>query len=123
MFTDKLKSSNVIDQYSISSILGTKYTEPAIEEEKELANGGIGESVGETYEYIQNESDNEQFESDESAYHSDNSLNDEQITVEFSSFCKKVTRRKDLPSSIHAGKNKVLSLKTKLFEFLYPSRF
>ena len=77
------------------------------EDEKQLRNGGIGQDVNQMYEQlddVEEESmdDNENYE--ENSYQSDDESNAASSQPTFSPFCEKVTRKKELPTPLFAGK-------------------
>ena len=95
---------------SISSVLGKEYTEPVTEDEKQLRNGGIGQDVDQMYEElgaVKEEEEEEEEETTDEHYLSNASDDDEEkdySEATFSPFCEKVTRKKDLPTPLFAGK-------------------
>jgi hypothetical protein len=104
---DMVKSSYLSTQTTISSVLGSDYTEPAKEDEKQLRNGGIAQDVNRMYEQlddVEEESmdDNESSDEDSSQSDDESIANSSQVT--FSPFCEKVTRKKELPTPLFAGK-------------------
>jgi hypothetical protein len=103
MFLDMIKSSHLSTKATISSVLGSDYTEPANEEEKQLGNGGIVQDVERMYEEL----DDVQEESmeDDSSSESDDELIKEYSQATFSPFCEKVTRKKELPTPLFAGRD------------------
>ena len=96
-----IQKSSFYLKTSISSVLGENYTEPAFDEEKELANGGIGEDIDDVYDQTDDESDSDQQPTDQS----DEERIDDHPPMNFSSFCEKVVRKKDLPTSLFTGEN------------------
>ena len=96
-----IKSSHLSTKATISSVLGTDYTEPAPEDEKELRHGGMVQNLGEMYA----ESDEEV---DELSTGDDLSQSEEEEedfgSAAFSPFCEKVTRKQELPTPLFAGK-------------------
>jgi len=106
-----IRSSYLNTKTSISSVLGSEYTEPANEDEKQLRNEGIVQNVDKIYEEfddIENESIDDNYLSQEL----DDDSEKENSGITFSPFCEKVTRKKELPTPLFAG-NKFLSfLKT-----------
>jgi hypothetical protein len=101
---DLIRSSHLNSKATISSVLGREYTEPANEDEKQLRNGGIVQNVNRIYEDlhdIERESTDDEYSSEES----DDESEKENSQVTFSPFCEKVTRKKELPTPLFAGKN------------------
>ena len=88
---------------SISSVLGKEYTEPVTEDEKQLRNGGIGQDVDQMYEELGAVKEEEEETTDEH-YLSDDDEEKDYSEATFSPFCEKVTRKKDLPTPLFAGK-------------------
>lgn len=88
-----IKSSKLTTKVTMSSLLGKDYTEPDIENEKQLGHGGILYNVDKIY-----------YESTNNDDLSDEDFNKENNQVEFSSFSEKITRKKDLPTTLFAGK-------------------
>jgi len=112
-----VKSSTLNPKTTISSVLGSDYTEPANEDEKQLGDGGIGADVDQMYEQLddveeEDESIDENY--DESLYESDEESNADSSQPVYSPFCEKVTRRKELPTSLFAGKK---------ISFYYKNKF
>jgi len=110
---DLIRHSHINSKATISSVLGSEYTEPAHEEEKQLRNGGIVQNVNSMYEDlddIENESIDDEYSSEES----DNESEKDNSQVTFSPFCEKVTIKKELPTPLFAGKNFLL-----LFFFIW----
>jgi hypothetical protein len=102
-----VKSSYLSTETTISSVLGGDYTEPAKEDEKQLRNGGIAQDANRMYEQlddVEEESmdDNESSDEDSSQSDDESIANSSQVT--FSPFCEKVTRKKELPTPLFAGK-------------------
>ena len=101
-----VKSSHLNTKTSISSVLGSHYTEPDNEEEKQLSNGGIADDVNQMYEELDDlEEEEESLDENDNSYETDeesNAASSSQIT--FSPFCEKVTRKKELPTPLFAGK-------------------
>lgn len=95
-----IRSSHLNTKATISSVLGSEYTEPVNEDEKQLRKGGIVQDVDRMYEEL----DDVEEESIEDEYSSDESEK-ENSQVAFSPFCEKVTRKKELPTPLFAGKN------------------
>lgn len=116
---DLIRSSHLNARTSISSVLGKEYTEPATEDEKQLRNGGIGHDVGRMYEELDDveEEDSEEEEMEEEDENcSSNESDDEESEknyseATFSPYCEKVTRKKDLPTPLFAGKVIYVSLR------------
>jgi len=101
---DLIRSSHLNSKTTISSVLGREYSEPANEDEKQLRNGGIVQNVNRMYEDLHDieiESTDDEYSSEES----DNESEKENSQVTFSPFCEKVTRKKELPTPLFAGKN------------------
>jgi hypothetical protein len=101
-----IRSSYLNTKTSISSVLGSEYTEPANEDEKQLRNEGIVQNVDKIYEEfddIENESIDDNYLSQEL----DDDSEKENSGITFSPFCEKVTRKKELPTPLFAG-NKFL---------------
>ncbi|CAF2358780.1 unnamed protein product [Rotaria sp. Silwood2] len=100
-----VKSSHLSTKTTISSVLGSEYTEPANDEENQLANGGIGQDVKRMYEEV-DDSDDESIDDDrscnESSYQSDQESNAASSQVTFSPYCGKVIRKKELPTPLFA---------------------
>jgi hypothetical protein len=96
-----IKSSHLSTKETISSVLGSDYTEPANDEEKQLRNGGIVQDVDRMYAEVDDED-----ESDSAAdgYSSDAESEKGNSQVTFSPFCGKVTRKQELPTPLFAGK-------------------
>ena len=94
-----IKSSHLSPKTSISSVLGDDYTEPTNDDEEELANGGIDEDVKEMFEKT-----NDEFEEDDEGYSEDDQESSyDAIRAEYSRFCEKVSRNKELPTPLFAG--------------------
>jgi hypothetical protein len=116
-----IKSSHLSPKATISSVLGRDYTEPANDEEKQLGNGGIAQNVDRIYDElddVEEESTDNEYSSEES----DEEIGKENSQVTFSPFCEKVTRKKELPTPLFAGKSfclfvKFISKYIKLFCF------
>lgn len=103
---DMVKSSHLNTKTSISSVLGSDYTEPANEDERQLGNGGIADDVKQMYEHLEDveeESTEEEDEDDSDQSDGESIIDGSQAT--YSPFCEKVTRKKDLPTPLFAGKN------------------
>jgi hypothetical protein len=104
-----IQSSHLNTKTSISSVLGRDYTEPAHEDEKELGNGGIVQDVDRMYEQLDDGEEEESMDDDdnynEDSYQSDDESNGASSQVTFSPYCEKVTRKKELPTPLFAGKN------------------
>ncbi len=88
-----VRSSHLNPKATISSVLGSDYTEPANDEEKQLGNGGIAQDVDRMFE---DESTDDEYSSEES--------DKENSHITFSPFCEKVSRKKELPTPLFAGK-------------------
>ena len=104
---DMVHSSYLSSKTSISSVLGCNYTEPAHDEEVELANGGIVQNVDRMYEPLDNvEEEAESMDDgyDDSSYRSDDESNADTSQVTYSPYCERFTRKKDLPTPLFAGK-------------------
>jgi hypothetical protein len=104
-----VKSTYLSTKTSISSVLGDDYTEPANEDEEQLGNGGIGDDVEQMYEHLEDveeeESMDDQDDDNDDSYQSDEeSTTDDASQAAFSPFCEKVTRKKELPTPLFAGK-------------------
>jgi len=102
-----IKPSHLSTKINISSVLGSDYTEPAQEDEKQLGNGGIGDDVDQMYEQlddIEEESMDDNDNYDESSCESDDESNADSSHAIFSPFCEKITRKKELPTPLFAGK-------------------
>ncbi|CAF0750623.1 unnamed protein product [Rotaria sordida] len=100
-----VKSSHLSAKTTISSVLGSEYTEPANDEEKQLANGGIGQDVKQMFEDdddTDDESINDDTSSDENTSQSDEESNTGSSQITFSPFCEKVIRKKELPTPLFA---------------------
>ncbi|CAF1355973.1 unnamed protein product [Adineta steineri] len=100
-------SSHLSTKTTISSVLGDDYTEPATEDEKQLGNGGIGQDVNRMYEQlddVEEESmdDFEYSDDDDDTCQSYDESNAANSQVAFSPFCEKITRKKELPTSLYA---------------------
>ncbi|CAF3700950.1 unnamed protein product [Rotaria sp. Silwood1] len=93
-----IKSSHLSTKTTISSVLGSDYTEPANEEEKQLRNGGVLHDVDKMYEKSHDIDD----KLIGSEYSSDEELEKLNNQINFSSFCGKITRKKDLPTPLFA---------------------
>ena len=108
-----IQSTYVNNRTSISSVLGTNYTEPGTDEEEELANGGIAQGVEQMFERV-DEIEEESMDGDGSyegsAYQSEDESVGGSSQATFSPFCEKVTRRRELPTPLFAGKNNRLRL-------------
>jgi hypothetical protein len=91
-----IRSSHLNPKATISSVLGSEYTEPANDDEKQLGNGGIVQDVDRMYEDVEDESMDDEYSSEES--------DKENSQITFSPFCEKVTRKKELPTPLFAGK-------------------
>jgi len=105
---DMVKSSHINTKTSISSLFDCDYTEPANGDEEQLGNGGIGEDVDQMFEQlddVEEESmDDNNNSYDESLSQSDDESNADSSQVKYSPFCGKVTRKKELPTPLFAGK-------------------
>jgi hypothetical protein len=104
---DMVHSTYVNDRTSISSLLGTDYTEPDIDEEEELANGGIAQDVDRMFEQldeVEEESMDEDASHEGSAYQSEEESIGGSSQATFSPYCQKVTPKKELPTPLFAGK-------------------
>ena len=118
-----IKSSYLSSKTSISSVLGCEYTEPAHDDEVELANGGIVQNVERMYEPLDNveegtESMDDGF--DDSSYRSDDESNADESQVTYSPYCERFTRKKDLPTPLFAGeqlRSTCAALMTSPFDF------
>jgi len=88
------RSSYLNPKATISSVLGSDYTEPNNDEERQLGNGGIAEDIDEMYETNSTDDEYSSEESDKENSH-----------ITFSPFCEKVSRKKELPTPLFAGKN------------------
>ncbi|CAF1015074.1 unnamed protein product [Adineta ricciae] len=102
-----IKSSHLSTKATISSVLGSDYTEPANDEEKQLRNEGIAQDADKIYEDIDlNGDDNDDDMIDEESIHYDYSSEDESekdnSQMVFSAFCEKVTSKKELPTPLFA---------------------
>jgi hypothetical protein len=102
-----VQSSYLGAKTSISSALGCDYTEPVHNDEAELANGGIVQNVDRMYEQL-DDVEEEEAESmddgyDDSSYRSDEESNAGTSQVEYSPYCQRFTRKKDLPTPLFAG--------------------
>ena len=91
-----IRSSHLNPKATISSVLGSDYTEPANDDEKQLGNGGIVHDVDRMYEKVEDESTDDEYSSEES--------DKENSQITFSPFCEKVSRKKELPTPLFAGK-------------------
>lgn len=101
-----VKSSHLNTKTSISSVLGSDYTEPRNEDEKQLGNGGIADDVEQMYEHLEDvEEESTEDEDDDGSDSSDGESFIDGSHVTYSPFCEKVTRKKDLPTPLFAGKN------------------
>ena len=106
-FLDLIRSSHLNTRTSISSVLGKEYTEPATEDEKQLRNGGIGDDVDRMYEELDDVEEEEEDELINGHYltsESDGESEKDNSEITFSPFCEKVTRKKDLPTPLFAGR-------------------
>jgi hypothetical protein len=121
-----IKSSHLSTKTSISSVLGDDYTEPANEDEKQLGNGGIADDVDQMYERLEDveeesmddqDNDEDDEDEDENFYESDEESNADGSQATFSPFCEKVTRKKELPTPLFAGKKYEKKTRFKLFLF------
>ena len=99
-----VKSSHLGTKTSISSVLGEDYTEPANEDEEQLGNGGIAEDVDQMFDYLEDIDEESMDEEDDDFDESDAESNIDGSQAAFSPFCEKVTRKKDLPTPLFAGK-------------------
>lgn len=101
-----VSSSYLSPKTNISSVFGDEYTEPANDEEQVLANGGIGEDVGQMYEEF-DESEEEFMDDDinpyDKSYPSDIESNGGS-QVKLASYCGPFLRKKELPTPLFAGK-------------------
>jgi hypothetical protein len=88
---------------TISSVLGSEYTEPATGDEKQLGNGGIVEDVDRMYEEL-DDVEEESMDNDYLSSESDDESEKDNSQATFSPFCEKVTRKKELPTPLFAGK-------------------
>jgi hypothetical protein len=112
-----VNSSHLSTKTTISSVLGTDYTEPANDEEKQLGNGGIDDDVDQVYEQlddVEEESMHDNYDDDSCQSDAESNANSSQAI--FSPFCEKVTRKRELPTPLFAGK-KFLSFRKTKFEF------
>lgn len=96
---------------SISSVLGKEYTEPATEDERQLRNGGIGDDVDRMYEELDDVEEEEEEDNFINGHdlcsESDGESEKDNSEMAFSPFCEKVTRKKDLPTPLFAGRSLV----------------
>jgi hypothetical protein len=99
-----ITSSHLSTKTTISSVLGRDYTEPANEDEKQLGNGGIVHDVDRMYEELDDIDEDTMEDDDQSSSHSDDESNGNSSQATFSPFCEKVTRKRELPTSLYAGK-------------------
>lgn len=97
-----IKSSRLSTKATISSVLGSDYTEPANDEEKQLRSGGIAQDADKVYEELDDENEDDESSTDE--YSSDGESNKDNGRATFSPFCGKVTRKQELPTPLFAGK-------------------
>lgn len=113
-----IKSSRLGSRTTISSVLGSDYTEPVTEDENELRQGGIGHDLEQSYADIDDQ-DNQSMEDDENSSElsqdereDDENDNDDgaedhydslENSISFSPYCEKVTRKKELPTPLFAG--------------------
>jgi hypothetical protein len=98
-----IRHSHLNTKATISSVLGSEYTEPVNEDEKQLRNGGIIQNVDRMYEElddIKTESIDDRYSSEDP----DDESEKENSQITFSPFCEKVTRKKELPTPLFAGK-------------------
>jgi hypothetical protein len=102
-----ITSSHLSTKTTISSVLGSDYTEPANEDEKQLGNGGIVQDVDRMYEELDDVEEESMDDDDngQSSSHSDDESNGYSSQAAFSPFCEKVTRKRELPTSLYAGKD------------------
>lgn len=97
-----IRSSDLNPKATMSSVLGGNYTEPANDEERQLAIGGIGQDVEKMYEEV--DSNGNAMHMDDRSSHSDEESNEPSSQAAFSHFCRKVGRKKELPTPIFAGR-------------------
>ncbi|CAF1236205.1 unnamed protein product [Adineta steineri] len=96
-----IKSTHLSTKATISSVLGSDYSEPANDEERQLRNGGIVEDVGRMYEELDDVEEEDSMD-DGDEYLSDKDIQKEKCEITFSPFCEKVTRKKELPTPLFA---------------------
>ncbi|UJR22863.1 hypothetical protein I4U23_025892 [Adineta vaga] len=94
-----IESSHLSTKATISSVLGSDYTEPANDEEKQLCNGGIVQDVDMMYEKLDDDDEGDSIGYD-SPSEDESEKDNSQVT--FSPFCEKVTRKKELPTPLFA---------------------
>ena len=117
-----IESTYVNNRTSISSVLGKEFTEPATDEEEELANGGIAQDVEQMFEDLDDV--NEESMEDDASYEGstypsdDDEFNSGSSQATFSPFCDEVIRKKELPTPLFAGKNERLRVQLYLFLLL-----
>ena len=100
---DLIRSSHLNTRTTISSVLGSEYTEPTTSDERQLGNGGMVENVGQMYEEL-DDVEEESMDDNSSASDSDDESEKDNSQATFSPFCEKVTRKKELPTPLFAGK-------------------
>jgi hypothetical protein len=109
--SDSGPSIDLTIKTSISSVLGGRYTELTNDDETRLGNGNITEGIDRMLEILTDTSDEStDDDDDDDKYHYRHDENADQsaedvIKIDYSPFCEKVTRRKDLPPSLFAGEN------------------
>jgi hypothetical protein len=96
-----IKSSHLSTKATISSVLGTDYTEPATGDEKELRHGGMVQDLGEMYADSDEETDDLSMDDDSSQSEEEE---EDFGSAAFSPFCEKVMRKQELPTPLFAGK-------------------
>ena len=89
---------------TISSVLGTDYTEPIAEDENVIRRGGIGEDINESFAYSDDLQEETIENDDDESEHSLDECDSMENQVTFSPFCEKITRKKELPTPLFAGK-------------------
>ena len=97
-----IKSSHLSTKATISSVLGTSYTEPATEDERDLRRGGMVQDLGEMYAGSDEDMDDQSIDDDQSSESEEEG--EELGSAAFSPFCEKVTRKQELPTPLFAGK-------------------
>jgi hypothetical protein len=112
IFSDMLQSTSPHPRRSISSMFGSEYAAPYDGEEEELANGGMTHGINQIYGSLSSDDDND--EDDDEAIDtmsldpSEDTSSDVGSEAAFSPYCQKVTRKKELPSMMFAGKGRRL---------------
>jgi hypothetical protein len=107
---DMIKSSHLSTKTGISLVLGSDYTVPARDKDNELQHGGMVHDMyvadsDDSLSQSEQDGDDDDDDDDEKGKHEEEVFVDKpSAAATFSPFCEKVTRKKDLPTPLFAGR-------------------